>query len=99
MDFAISADHIVKMKENEQINRYLDLARELKRLWNMKVMMIPIVVEALGTIPKGLEERLEEMEFGKPNLVVLKVTNWIYIYPTPPPQAGWDIRSIFNVWQ
>ena len=27
----------MKTKENEKIEEYLDLARELKRLWNMKV--------------------------------------------------------------
>ena len=54
MDFAISEEYRVKMKENKKIDKYLDLARELKRLWNMKVMMVPIIVEALATIPKGL---------------------------------------------
>ena len=37
----------VKMKESEKMNKYLDLARELKHLWNMKVMMIPIAVGVL----------------------------------------------------
>ena len=31
MDFTIPVDHSVKMKENEKIDKYLDLARELKR--------------------------------------------------------------------
>ena len=30
MDFAVPADHSVKMKENEEMDKYLDLARELK---------------------------------------------------------------------
>ena len=30
VDFVIPADHRVKMKESEKINKYLDLARELK---------------------------------------------------------------------
>ena len=38
-----------KMKRD----KYIDLARELKKLWNMKVTVIPIVIGALGTIPKG----------------------------------------------
>ena len=57
MDFAIPADHRVKLKENEKKNRYLDLARELKKtnkLWNMKVKFIPIVINVLGTVTKGL---------------------------------------------
>ena len=59
MDFAVPADHRVKLKENENMYKYLDLARELKKLWNMKVKVIPIVVGALGTVPKGLEKGLE----------------------------------------
>ena len=44
------------------MDKYLDLARELKKLWNMRVKMIPIVVGALGTVPINLEKRLEELE-------------------------------------
>ena len=34
-------------------DKYRDLAGELKMLRNMKVMMIPIVVGALGIFPKA----------------------------------------------
>ena len=37
----------------------MDFARELKKLWNMRVMVILIVT---GTVYKGLEKRLEEFE-------------------------------------
>ena len=55
MDFAVPAYHRVKLKENEKMDKYLDLARELKKLLIMKVKVIPIVVGALGTVPKRLE--------------------------------------------
>ena len=45
-DFDPLADHRVKLKENETRNKYLDLAKELKKLWNMKVTVIPIVIRA-----------------------------------------------------
>ena len=48
VDFAVPADNRGKMKESKKINKYLDLARELKKLGNMKVTMIPIVVGMLG---------------------------------------------------
>ena len=44
------------------MDKYLDLARELKKLWNMRVKVIPFVVGALGTVPKCLEKRLEDLE-------------------------------------
>ena len=31
MDFAVFADPKAKLKENEQIHKYLDLAREMKK--------------------------------------------------------------------
>ena len=35
---------------------------ELKKLWNMKVTIIPIVIGALGTVIEGLSKRLEDWE-------------------------------------
>ena len=55
---------IMKMKESEKRDKYLNLAKELKRIWNVNVMVVPIVMWALGTIPKGLVRRLEELEIG-----------------------------------
>ena len=36
--------------------------RKLKKLWNMKVTVIPIVIGALDTVTKGLVKGLEDME-------------------------------------
>ena len=40
-------------------DKSLDLANELKKLWNMQVTIIPIVIDAFGTVTKGLLEDLE----------------------------------------
>ena len=56
LEFAIPAVLRVKVKETEEKFMYLDLARELKKLWNIEVMMIPIVIGVLDTIPQGLVE-------------------------------------------
>ena len=53
MDFDVPADYSVKLKDGKKRNKYLDLARELKKLWYLKVTVILIIVGALGTIPKG----------------------------------------------
>ena len=45
-------------------DKYLDLARELKKLWNMKVTIILIVIGAFATITKGLSKGLEDVEVG-----------------------------------
>ena len=62
MDFAVPGDHRVKLKESEKKSKYFDLVKELKKLWNVKVMVIPVVIEALGTVAKGLVKGLEDLE-------------------------------------
>ena len=64
VDFAVTADHRIKLKECEKKDKYLDLARELKKLWNMQVTIIPIVIGAFGTVTKGLQKGLEQLEVG-----------------------------------
>ena len=59
VDFAVPVDHRVKLKESEKKDKYIDLARELKKLLNMKVTIIPI-----GTVTKGLLKGLEDLEVG-----------------------------------
>ena len=64
MDFAVPADHRVKLNEIEKSDKYqyLDLARELKKQWNMKVMVMAIVNGVLVTVTKGLVKGMEDME-------------------------------------
>ena len=47
VDFAVSADHRIKLKECEKKDKYFELARELKQLWNMTI--IPIVIGTFRT--------------------------------------------------
>ena len=53
VDFAVPADHRIELKECEKKDNYLDLARELKKLWNMQVTIIPFVIGAFGTVTKA----------------------------------------------
>ena len=64
IDFAVPADHWIKLKECEKKDNYLNLARELKKQWNMLVTIIPIVMGAFGSVTKGLQKGLEDLEFG-----------------------------------
>ena len=38
------------------IEKFLDLARELKKLWNVKVIVVLFVIGALGTVTENLEK-------------------------------------------
>ena len=60
VNFAVPADHRINLKECEKRDKYLDLARELKKLWNMQVTIIPMVIGAFETVTKGLLKGLED---------------------------------------
>ena len=62
VNFAVPLVYGVKLKENKKRYKYLDLARELKKLWNMKVTVIPVVIGALGIVIKGLVNGLVDLE-------------------------------------
>ena len=67
-----SCEPHVEIKESEKIHNYLDLAREMKNLGNMKVTVMKLVVGALGIAPKGLERRLEI----RSNIDTIETTSW-----------------------
>ena len=75
-DFAVPADHRINLKECEKKEKYCDLAKELKKLWNMKVMIVPIVIGAFGTISKGLLKGLEGLEVGG-RVETIKMIAWL----------------------
>ena len=62
VNLIVPANHRVKMKKKEKIDKYLDLARELKMPWNMRVTVIPIIVSALEALLSGLKKILVELK-------------------------------------
>ena len=62
IDFAVPSDHRIEIKEREKIEKYQDLKREVQKLWKMKAKVIPIIIGALVTIPKTLQNQLEQIE-------------------------------------
>ena len=61
-DFAIPADHGIKIKGSKNLNEYLDFARELKMLWDIKVTVMRLIVGTFRTILTNMEKRLREMK-------------------------------------
>ena len=51
IDVAVPGDAKVELKEKEKIDKYQDLAKELRKLWKVKTRVVPIVIGALRTIP------------------------------------------------
>ena len=55
-------DHHVKEKEEEKIDKYMDLAAEVRRQFRVKTVIVPIVLGALGTVPEKLSKSLKKLE-------------------------------------
>ena len=61
IDFAVPGDSMSEEKEKDKIEKYQDLGRELQKIWNVKVKIIPLVVDSLGAIPKQFGNRLKQI--------------------------------------
>ena len=48
---------VVVDKKRRKVEKYLDLIRELQKIWNVRVKIIPLVVGSLGAIPKQFGNR------------------------------------------
>ena len=85
----IVQDHWINLKEWEKKDKYLDIDRELKKIWNMKVTIIPIVIRAFGTVTKGLLKSLGDSEVGR----------WVDIIQTPALVKRTRIlRRVLETW-
>ena len=89
VDFVVPADHRINLKECEKKDKYLDLARELKKLWNMKVTIVRIVIGAFGTIIKGSLKGLGDLEVGG------RVET---IQMTALPRTARILRRVMEAW-
>ena len=56
----LHAPLIAELKRGRKIKGYNDLKTELKKIWDMPVKVIPVVVGVLGTTPKKLKQRLSD---------------------------------------
>jgi len=50
IDVAISGDRNVIKKEAQKILKYKDLTIEIRRMWNVKTKVIPVIIGTTGTI-------------------------------------------------
>ena len=46
----------------EKIDKYIPLAKEIRKLYRVSTKIVPIVLGTLGTIPKGLESNIKKLE-------------------------------------
>jgi hypothetical protein len=59
IDVAIPADRNVVQKEAENKLKFESLGKEIKRMWNSKCTIIPVIIVANGTVTRSLRKNLE----------------------------------------
>ena len=64
IDIAVPGDGRVEEKEQEKVEKYQDLAREIRKLWKTSVNVVPVVVGALGAMA-NLGEELTKLDIEK----------------------------------
>jgi hypothetical protein len=59
IDVAIPSDKNVTQEEAEKKLKYKNLSIEIQRMWNMKCLVIAVIIGATGIVSKSLQKYLE----------------------------------------
>ena len=62
IDLAVPGNQNITAKKQGKITKYQDLRIEVEKQWDVKAVVEPIVVGALGTVSKELEKRLKRID-------------------------------------
>ena len=63
IDIAVPGDKRIELKEQEKIDSYSKLRREVKKIWNLsQVVVVPVVIESLGVTSKRLKDWLKKLD-------------------------------------
>jgi len=73
IDMSIPADRNVVQKEAEKKLKYKSLCIEIKRMWNLKCTIIPVIIGATGIVTRSLQKNLEAVP-GKHSIDSLQKT-------------------------
>ena len=64
IDIAVPADRHVKDKEIENIYKYQDLCLEIQQLWNMRMVVVPVVVGTLGVVSTHFKHHTKKLNLS-----------------------------------
>ena len=54
IDMDVPSERNVAKKVVGKLTKYKDLEIEIQRMWNLKTIMVPVVIGALGLIKRGM---------------------------------------------
>lgn len=64
IDFSVPWDKNVILKEDEKLDHYSPLAREIRRMHHVTTKVVPLVIGSLGVVSKRFEGYMKELEIG-----------------------------------
>ena len=95
IDMTVPCDRNVSIKEMEKKSKYKDLEIEIQRMWKMKTEVIPIVIGALGTIRKGMEDNIRSVSG---NMNIQTVQNGL-VLPSGDVMKQIDEEGYISIWE
>jgi 23S rRNA pseudoU1915 N3-methylase RlmH len=63
IDVAIPADRNVVQREAEKRLKCKSLCIEIKRMWNLKCTIIPVIIGATGIVTRSLRKKTQQVQF------------------------------------
>ena len=57
----IPADINLTQKETEKKRKYRNFCTEIRQMWIMKCMIVPVIIGATGRVKKGFKKLLDNM--------------------------------------
>ena len=65
VDIAVPGDSRISHKEKEKVEKYQDMKREIKEMWNLRnVVVVLVILGALGSITKKLGEWIKKLDIS-----------------------------------
>ena len=74
IDVAIPEDSGAKEKEAEKVEKYQNLARELRRMWEVKIKVVPIVLGAFATEGQVKGNRSRHINYLNPEVCIAGIS-------------------------
>jgi hypothetical protein len=68
-DISIPDDSNVNTREAEKLSKYKYLEIEVSRMWEVRAEIFPLMIGALGTTKKGLDQNLQLLQ-SHPSAIV-----------------------------
>ncbi|KAL1446790.1 hypothetical protein WDU94_005582 [Cyamophila willieti] len=79
VDIAVPLSRNMTRSRHEKINKYSELAVEIKTMWNLNhVRIVPVILSSVGLVPKNLRGDLVSLHL-KPEVVIMQMQKAVII--------------------